>query len=324
MTANLSNRLAHWRVRTRNLRQAGFTLLELLVAVLIGGIITSGLLFLIVELLKVDVREETLTQVQQDMRRALDYINSDLSEAVYVYSDPTTVTNQLNDAPDNSTPILAFWRLDPLDAEDIDDLGDCGSKGEQEEECSTLKVRQAYYTLVVYYHVQNQGDDIWDGQSRIVRYSLPKYTGDVADLNIRPGYADPTLPIPDSNPQRFNTFQDWEKGAGDTEGEKPTLVDYVNLPNDATNTCDVDKDGTADSVDLSQPFPATSDSFYVCVRSGATATETAQTNQSIVVYLQGNAEAGSAAVNASVSENSRLPRLETEVLIRGVIEKLPE
>lgn len=325
MKITFSDQITRWRIKNQKRRQKGFTLLELLVAVLIGGIITSGLLFLVVELLRVDLREETLTQVQQDMRRALDYINSDLSEAVYVYADPEPVTNQLTDLPTDAEPIVAFWRFDPLSAQDIVDLGDCSTKGAKEEECDTLKVRQAYYTLVVYLHQSNNDpNDIWEGQARIIRYSLPKYVGNVANLNPRSGYADPTLPIAGSDPERFNSFQDWEKGSGDTEGLKPTLVDFVALPNSVDNNCDVDKNGVPDQPDLSQPFPATSDSFYVCTRSGATATATVQTNQSVIIYLRGDAEAGSAAVNSSVSENSRFPTLETEVFIRGVLEKLPE
>lgn len=328
MNVRFSNRLAHWRSTTKKLRQQGFTLLELLVAILIGGIISSGLLFLVVELLKVDTREETLSQVQQDMRRALDYINSDLSEAVFVYLDPETVTAQLSDLPADSEPILAFWRLDPLDADDINSINDCDTYGDQEDECATLKVRQAYYTLVVYLQEPNNDPDgIWEGPSRIIRYSLPKYTGNIANLEQRDGYADPTLPIPGSSPQRFNSFDEWES-SGATEGETPVLVDYVNAPNDADNTCDVDKDGNPDPDTLSRPFPATSDSFYACVRTGTITVgpddETSQTNQSIIVYLQGNAEADSGAVNASVSENSRFPRLESEVFVRGVLEELSE
>ena len=327
MTATFSNCLARWRIATKKLRQKGFTLLELLVAVLIGGIITSSLLFLVIELLRVDTREETLTQVQQDMRRALDYINSDLSEAVYIYLDPSTVIGQLSDLPAGATPIIAFWRLDPLDEGDINSIGACSGKGAQEDECSTLKVRQAYYTLVVYLHQTNAPDSIWGGPSRIIRYSLPKYTGDIANLNQRAGYADPTLPIVGSNPQIFNSFESWVS-SGNTDGEQPVLVDYVNLPNSINNTCDVDKDGTPDANTLSRPFPATSNSFYVCVRTGSIAltgaSDPTQTNQSIIVYLQGNAEAGSAAVNNAVSANSRLPRLESEVFVRGVLEEFEE
>ncbi len=221
---------------------------------------------------------------------------------------------------------MAFWRLDPLDADDINAIDDdCSTYGDQEDECETLKVRQAYNTLVVYYHYfADNPNDIWEGQSRIIRYSLPKYTGDIGNLTQRSGYADPTLPIAGSTPERFNSFQTWEKGSGNTDGEAPTLVDFVASPNAVTNTCDIDKDGTADPVNLSQPFPAVSNSFYVCTRSGTTATPSVQTNQSVVVYLQGNAEDGSAAVNAAVSDDSRFPRLETEVFVRGVLEKLPE
>ena len=144
----------------------GFTLLELLIAIFIGSLISTTMLFLVVEMLKVNGREETLTQTQQDIRRAADYITREIGEAIYVYETPDDVLGQLDDAifaDPNVEPILAFWRIDPLDETDINSLGDCAAfTGDDLEECRALLVRQATYTLVVYLHVEDDPtvDDI--------------------------------------------------------------------------------------------------------------------------------------------------------------------
>jgi len=306
--------IRYW-LRTRKSAFKGFTLTELLVSIVMGSILVGSLLYLVVELLGVNTREEVLTQTQQDMNRALDYINQDASEAVFVYADPTTITSQLDDLPTGSgaTPVLAFWRLDPIDISALD----CDSvPNDKKSECEALTVRHSMYTLVVYLQQTNTTNDIWEGPTRVIRYELPKYTsGGLSNLTVRPGYADPSL--------RTNSFDSWTKGSGTTSGNKAVLTDYVDAPNNNSNVnaCPNNTDYTV--------TPATSDNFYVCVRTGDTPDpnnpdETVRTNQSLVVYLRGNATADRSSIFGPSSQASRLPTLESEVLIRGVIEKEPD
>ena len=76
-----------WRTDQRK-TTAGFTLTELLATILIGGIVISTLLAVIVEFLQTDQQETARTQIQQEMKAALEYIEEDLRESVYIY--PTT------------------------------------------------------------------------------------------------------------------------------------------------------------------------------------------------------------------------------------------
>ena len=73
-----------WLFRRRSSAK-GFTLIELLVALLIGGIISSALLYGVVELLQTNQRESSRAETQREMQLALDYISSELREAVFVY-----------------------------------------------------------------------------------------------------------------------------------------------------------------------------------------------------------------------------------------------
>lgn len=314
-TGILKHQIVSWLLKANRHRRQGFTLIELLVSIIVGSIIVSALLFLVTELNRFNGREELLTQTQQDMRRALDFISSDVSEAVFVYTDPSAIATQLTDDPmdtiaNGAIPILAFWRLDPVNTAGLP--ADCSTTS-NEAECTTLKVRQSAYTLVVYFQTNDNTDSpIWEGDSRIIRYQLPKYSN-VATLASRAGYEDPSL--------ENTTFASWARNGASTDGESQTLTDFVSLPDSGTTACPA-----GDFVRT----PATSDSFYVCVRSGEAASSAEgfdeellnRTNQSVFIALRGNAaRANNDVLVGQSGEAGRLPTLESEVLIRGVIEK---
>ncbi len=317
--------LARWLRKAKQMRQTGFTLLELLIAIIIGGFITSLLLFVVIELVKANRREEVLTQTQQDMRRAMDYITRDLSEAVFVYADPAAVTAQLDDLPPSVTgqevkPVLAFWRLDPVDVGVLP--SDCTANATTENECSTLKVRQSAYTLVVYLLQQNTDTEIWEGPSRIIRYSLPKYS-DVTKLQKRSGYVDPTIP-----PSSFTTWV--ADPAATTAGVVQVLTDYVDET--ALKTAESETTEACPDPDPTNPIyqrtPSDANSFYVCIRyedtdNDGNRDEVTNENKNVFVYLRGNPEKSSelSFLRGPISAASRLPNLESSVLIRGAIEK---
>lgn len=332
MATALTNQLFSRLRRVRHLTQQGFTLLELLVAVLIGGIITSALLFLVIEMLRVNNREESLTQTQQNMRRAVDFMTRDLGEAVFVYSNFTgggatyDLLAQLDDEP-TGTPVLAFWRLDPLSDDDVNDLNTfCPTQtGDVQEECEALLVRQATYTLVAYFHETNAANDIWEGASRIIRYQLPAYSViSTTALTRNQGYADPTLPVPGITPATFNSFDNWQKAAdgANTNGSSSVLTDYVNVVDTAATTACPTLPTAANASYVRTP--ADDDSFYTCVTQPNNQVANSQdVNKSVILYLQGNASRRDPNRVIGVSESSSLPKLESQVLIRGVIQNRP-
>ncbi|ASC70329.1 uncharacterized protein XM38_012670 [Halomicronema hongdechloris C2206] len=304
-------------------KRAGFTLLEVLVSLIIASIVVSGLLYLVVELLQINRREEALTETQTNMQRAMTYITRDAQEAVFVYSTPTTVTSQLDDLPAGE-PILAFWRLEPLDSDDYAGIGDCSTafSGTEEEECNTLKVRHSTYNLVVYLQQDNAASDIWQGPSRIIRYELPKYA-DVSNLTTRDGYADPTTEHPTQSGET-NSFSNWTAdNSVNTDGFSAVLVDYVDL---ATATPPSDLANCPSSAYERIPStPADGNSFFVCVRGTDPDAEDAidRLNQDLIVYLRGNATTGRPGLINTYSEEGRLPTLQAQILIRGILNKQP-
>ena len=325
----LKNKLLYLLLKSKAKQSKGFTLIELLVTVVVGSIIVAGLLYVVVELLQINRREEVLTQTQQDTQRALDYITSDLREAVYVYANPNDVigADKVNNLPpfgDNTRPILAFWRLDPVEPDNTAFWNkNCetdfpGATNPKQSECDTLKIRQSFYTLVIYLQQNNGTTDPWGGQSRIIRYELPKYSAsNVASLTPRRGYWDPTA--------TGNSFNSWKRALalvpgqnvvpGNTAGTSTVLVDYVDtLENPDDITC---PNSTAVLL---------SDSFYACVSNDATTTGTTNqtpqgVNQTVQVFLRGNATANRPGLITTYSEAGRTPTLRAEVLIRGVLDK---
>jgi len=308
----------------------GFTLLELLISVVISSLVVGGLLYGVVELATIDKRETRADQVQRDMNRAMDYITDDLQEAVYVYPDPQQISDQLTDDPefpDNTgeVPVLAFWRIDPVE-ENIPDctMGDAALQ----LRCQVLAVRQSAYTLVVYSQKENDGNTNWPGQSRIIRYELSMYE-DVSTLDVRDGYRDPTDPDDDLAP-----FNVWEAD-GVPDGNADVLVDYVQGPSasslnrvpltDAGGACTgYGLDNSTPPVPLYTIVPSdaannNNNSFFACVRNPVLDTGGTGT-QDIYLFLRGNMQGVSGGVTTA-SEQSSIPILETQVLIKGVVDK---
>ncbi|MCC5631831.1 prepilin-type N-terminal cleavage/methylation domain-containing protein [Nostoc sphaeroides CHAB 2801] len=336
-----------WVYSKKN-QTAGFTLIELLIGLLIASIIILALLSLVVDILQVDSRENARNETQQEMQGALNYMAAELREAVYVYDNncmsttvqgtaaTTTATASANYCPGlqnylptslittTQKPVLAFWKPEVIDdtgSSSLNTLGTCSgiTNVTKKEDCQDLLVKRRTYTLVVY--LQSTTSDItWRGKSRIIRYELDKYSSITSsDLVQSTGYVDPSET--DST-----SFQMWPIKSSDgtnLQASLPSgsgvnvLVDFVDAP-DATNT------GTIPGCDTGYiRSNTTSNSFFACVRtavppSGSTAVASG-VNQDVVIYLRGNANG-----KTGVTSDTYRPVLQTQVLIRGVINKIPE
>jgi prepilin-type N-terminal cleavage/methylation domain-containing protein len=336
--------------------RSGFTLLELLVALVIGAIITTLVLGFTVDLMRNNQREASRSDTQREMQAALDYINRDLREAVYVYDgdclrDPgiklppnaapnapacpgllSYLPTELN-AADN-LPVLAFWRLDPIP----DQLQDtfCRTPAALQPPTPGQSVRAAIpctarkmYTLVVYsLNRANQG--IWQGRSRITRYTLPQFT-EGNGANPTAGWESPLE----------RGFPTWPRdpvtndagvtgGRATLGGRNQVLVDFVDdrtadrsAATEAA-TCPGVNGAAAETPGgfYATPGPTAAYSatnlsrrtFYACVRGG----DSASLNQEVILRIQGNA-AGQPGL--SLNGNSIPITMETRVLTRGVLGK---
>ena len=309
--------------------------MELLIAALISGLVVSGLLYLVVELVRIDNRETALEEVQRDTRRAMNYIADELREAVYVYGTPgtlaapNTVANSTTGVgsalPNGSIPVLAFWKVTPISQGEMP--ADCSTTFTDQADqnnCRTLKVRRASYDLVVYSLLPGPAEP-WEGKARISRYVLKQYT-DPSTLSETPGYIDPSL--------NDSSFESWVKDAGESLPSSPSgsavLVDYVNGIGTAGAPVDCQAliPGSAAGEYMASPTGVLDDSsFFACVRDPGTTVQldgrTSRSNQDVYIFLQGDASARARGLSPA-SSTSTSPILQTQVLVRGVINKEPD
>ena len=345
----------HLRSFSKRRKSAGFTLIELLVAMVIGSIITSVLLFLVVQLLQTSQRESARSDTQREMQMAIDYIGRDLREAVYVYDGnclkasnppgsacpglltpsylPTSVS-----AGENNLPVLAFWRVDPLPLK-IDDLckanaGAFSEKTRTAQDAALVPINgipcvsRRMYTLVVYSLKWNadpaKADKPWNGRARITRYQMPQYSySAAAATSVTPGWL-----FPAGGDVSFMSWPRDAKGEVAPTRGTPTpdpsntqvLVDFVDQKGLSSGTTDA----VCPAVPLTNPVtpgytltPASANNrgFYVCVKGGES---NGNLNQEVSVFLQGNA-AGRLGLPLNASN---VPiSMQTRVMTRGSLDK---
>ena len=314
--------------RSRRSGTAGFTLLELLIVALIAGLLISGLMYLVVELLAADQRESSRTETQRDMQMALDYISTELKEAVYVYTGECMAGSALLGCPGlaaslpsvftaDSTPVLAFWKQQRIPNELRRTQCSAGTQtlGGQPVPC----IIGHSYSLVVYSLSTANAAQTWQGRARITRYALTEFNS--AGTARTPGYVSVS-----------SNFGAWESSpTARPTGTPDVLVDFVDDGVGATTvvgagnpTCPEDLSIPGNEY-LPSPIitgsPTTvapaAKSFYACVNN---LTLSSTPYRDVVLFLRGNI---SGRPGFRGADRAFLPALETRVLTRGVLQREP-
>ena len=81
------------RGKSKSDSQQGFTLLELLVAMILASIVIGSLLTFMLSILNTDRREQAKSASEQEIQAALEYISRDLQQALYVYDSSALTAN---------------------------------------------------------------------------------------------------------------------------------------------------------------------------------------------------------------------------------------
>jgi len=350
MVTFLSPRKLKRLLFSKHRRPAGFTLLELLVAMIIGSLIVIALLTLVVQLTETNQKDAARSQVQQDMQAATDFVAQELREAVFVYNGECL---QGNGTPANAadlatkcpgiinhiptamvsptrTPVLAFWRTKKLPTA-ISNL--CGANAAQLSDSATAATNALVvagvpclagnsYSLVVYAIDTANPGNTWSGNARLIRYELSQFTANAttqANQNI--GYANP-LQDPTYKFQQWpyaKTLINRQTGRPIANPNNPAvLVDFLD---DKTAT-DINCDEFGGPAKALTPSAVTSPrGFYACVRGGGVGTAAIPgENQDVLLVMKGNVS-GQSGFDKKFDNNERISPLQTRVLIRGVVDK---
>lgn len=283
-----------------------------------------------------------LSRTQEEMAMALDYIESDLKQAVYVYEgecltgrpdDPITKNidescpglSKVISFPTGVTPILAFWKLDevPYSTKSEDQLpADCTATPDSAA-CNALKISRNTYTLVVYsLRTDTPSGETWEGPARLTRYQLRQYSN-LSAMTETSGWRDPAgvnftkWPCDDQNAGCTTAQLAYSEGG--TNKTADVLVDVVdNQDNPAAVACP-DSNPAAVACPDSNPYSTAKatgfSSFYAFVRR-----PNQGSSQDVIVYLRGNAikRAGMIGRNPSY-----LPQLQAQIKTRTVFNYIP-
>jgi prepilin-type N-terminal cleavage/methylation domain-containing protein len=233
-------------------KSAGFTLVELLVALAMSSIIITLLLEFMISVITTDSNEQIKINSEQEIQIALDYISRDLQEAIYIYDAAgiNAIKPQLRYQNDNTkTPILVFWKREILDN---------NSAGQDNS------------SLVVYY-LDNSSSTIWSQAARISRWQIK---------NNNPGFN----PF---NIAQYNTVEDaminWQKSGTAYTTDANVLIDYVDQtkPPDSPPPATCPADTTTPPITWSTITPSNGmTGFYACVDKA---------NTTAKVFIRGNA-----------------------------------
>lgn len=207
INSHLLKTLLAYLSKPRSNHTGGFTLTEVLVSLIIGGLIVTSILGIMNDVIRDTKEEEVRIETQKDMEKALGFIEDDLKSATYIYTgeeirnqrNSTTGLGPLTDYLDLNPDyivVLAFWKPEripytasggqiPLDCDDgsgglnpnIDQsivLAPNATDQERIDRCEELQVERRTYTLVVY--VQDTSPtNTWSGETVIGRYEMRKF-----------------------------------------------------------------------------------------------------------------------------------------------------
>jgi type II secretory pathway pseudopilin PulG len=198
MVKSMQKQLNHFFRRFLNKRYRlhgqvrGFTLLELLIASVIGVLIVGTMMTFVFSVSDTDRKEAAKATSQEEIQAALDYIADDMREAVYIYDgeglNPPSpfvtpgignslpnYTNALNNG--HGVPVLVFWKRYIYQKDKV--VFPPGYPSGRPVAClpqaSNVNCSGGdifRYSLVAYYLVKNNTNPNWSNTARIVRFEL--------------------------------------------------------------------------------------------------------------------------------------------------------
>jgi len=339
----MMKRLLLYLWKARRSARAGFTIAELVIGAAIGAFLITGMMYLVVEMTRVERTQTARGETEREMAQALDYIANELREAVLVYDRNCLRTNGSGNGatcPGLTLPVntvLAFWKREPVpdlnflnqvppiggpEQTQIDNYANNSTCTSNRDCNAVMNYARTQYTLVVYVLCPNDGRPGPNcsfttstqprGPARIIRGYFRQYVWGTnpSQFQNRLVNLDPL-----ENPTWPGGLLSWNGPNSDTA----ILISNVDWQPPRVNVeCPAGYVATT-GVGANTGFR----SFYGCVRERSGAAETGFV-QDVFVYLRGNAaeRAGLREIEGS-GTNIYRPAVETQVRTRGSYNRRP-
>ncbi|MBD1921817.1 prepilin-type N-terminal cleavage/methylation domain-containing protein [Microcoleus sp. FACHB-831] len=209
-------------------KNSGFTLIEVLVAMILAVIVLVPLMGFAINMVDSDRKEQAKSTSDQEIQSALNYIAQDLQQAVYIYDGAgiTAIKSQLPHATNTSqVPVLVFWKRDIQP--NVIPIGSGTKCSSTPSKCDDAFV----YSLVVYYLMDNGStQNVWSKNAySIGRVQINGSLTDAAGKDLvkaSPGYKIFSL---DGLGTLSDKMNKWQKSTDTNIDTNPTarLIDYV-------------------------------------------------------------------------------------------------
>jgi prepilin-type N-terminal cleavage/methylation domain-containing protein len=267
-------------------KSAGFTLVELLVALAMSSIIITLLLEFMISVITTDSNEQIKINSEQEIQIALDHVSRDLQEAIYIYDAAgiNAIKPQLRYPNDNTkTPILVFWKRNFVS---------------QVIPTTSGKDDTFVYSLVAYYLIKDTNTN-WSQSARIAKWEVKDgvevSTGGVtcSGYTTKKYVNADNCPNPGFNPfniAQSNTVEDamnnWQKSGTAYTDAADVLIDYVDQTTDSPPAATCPDNTITPPITWSKITPSTitpsngMTGFYACVDKA---------NTTAKVFIRGNA-----------------------------------
>lgn len=302
----------------------GFTLIELLVGLIIAVLAIAPLLGFTLNMLDTDRREQAKATSEQEIQTALDFIERDLQQAIYIYdaNGINAIRSQLPDpTATDRVPVLVFWKREfvnkaiPITTTGRDDT--------------------FVYSLVAYYLIKDPTPgSTWSPAARIARWQIKDGVVDTSGGGVTctgytaryissdkcpdPGFALFNLDTTGSLRDKMNN---WRRNPSVNFTNTPiVLVDFIDQTTTGAPAATCPPNSTSPPITWSRVTPDSFNtletgrmtSFYACVDTANTAVQ---------VFLRGNALARLQKDNLNYRDQSKtyFPTASIRVQGRGFL-----
>lgn len=324
-----------------NKSNSGFTLIELLVAMLLAVLIITPLMGFMIDILRTDGREQAKATSEQEIQAALDFINRDLQQAVYIYDADGVTRGRTGTDVANFGIRQQIPPLKPTDGCDAKNASDCqpilvfwkreyisDSVGVSRPDDNNRDGGFAY-SLVAYYLINNpNGNGIWSKTARIARFQIRGQvnsanainnkgvirTGSGATATLKPldaGFMPPPLSRTISGATLKERMNQWEADTNVARYSQPvvTLVDYIDTARTTARpiNCPNPVSAVGSNTTGFQGTGNNTSGFYACVNASEVVAQ---------IHLRGNA---AIRVNEQSSDSTFFPSTSARIQGRGFV-----